>query len=356
MKIANRLRKLRPKLAELEIDAIFIASAANRYYLSGFDGSAGYLLITAKEAVLATDFRYVEQAGREAPQYSVFKITGDLSEWLPRLLAELSVSSLGFESEYISFALYQQLNETIAKSLPGLRLKPIAGVVESVRMLKEPEEIELITRATTIADAAFGYISGRIKPGMTELEAAWEIEKFMRENGSQVLPFNLIVASGPNSALPHAKPTSRPISTDEPVVIDIGARCGGYSSDITRTICLGLGNDTFSRLYALVLRAQLAAITGLKENMTGEQADSLARSLIEQAGYGTAFGHGLGHGIGLDSHERPRLGPRAAEPLTNGMVFTIEPGIYLSGWGGIRIEDDVIMENGTARVISQSAK
>ncbi|MDP2855903.1 MAG: M24 family metallopeptidase [bacterium] len=181
------------------------------------------------------------------------------------------------------------------------------------------------------------------------------MEKFMRQHASQSIPFDIIVASGPNAALPHAKPTSRPIGTDEPVVIDIGARFGSYTSDLTRTLCLG-EDDTFHKLYDVVRRAQLAAITGIRENMTGADADSLARSIIEQEGYGAAFGHGLGHGIGLETHEQPRVGLKSPDRLSNGMVFTIEPGIYLSGWGGIRIEDDVVMENGRARVISQTAR
>jgi Xaa-Pro aminopeptidase len=351
----DRLQKLRRKLAEQKLEAILIASSHNRYYLSGFSGSAGYLLITADKAILATDFRYVEQAGREAPDYTVSRITGELAEWFPRLIAALSLSRLAFESEHVTFALYQQLQDALNKSQLKLQLQPVTGLVESLRVIKEPEEIKLITRAVEITDAAFSYINGKMKLGMSELQVAWEIEKFMREHTSQSLPFDIIVASGPNAALPHAKPTSRPIGTDEPVVIDIGARFGGYTSDLTRTLCLG-EDDIFHKLYDVVRRAQLAAITGIRENMTGNEADSLARSVIEQEGYGAAFGHGLGHGIGLETHEQPRAGLKSPDTLSNGMVFTVEPGIYISGWGGIRIEDDVVMENGTARVISQTAR
>ena len=191
---------------------------------------------------------------------------------------------------------------------------------------------------------------------MTEKEAAWEIEKFLREKGSESLPFEVIVASGPNSALPHAKPSPRRINSGEPVIIDIGAKCGGYCSDLSRTICLGTPDDTFNKIYDTVLGAQLTALAIIKEGMTGEQVDSLARTVIEQAGYDQAFGHGLGHGLGLVPHESPRLGPNSVELLTSGMVFTIEPGIYLSGWGGVRIEDTIVMENGKARVISKARK
>jgi len=200
------------------------------------------------------------------------------------------------------------------------------------------------------------HIKEIIHIGMSEKGIAWEIEKFMRENGSQSLPFDVIAASGPNSALPHAKPSPRPIQSGEPVVIDIGARVDGYGSDLSRTICLGTPDKTFNKIYDIVLGAQLTAIAMIKENMTGEEADSLARVVIGEAGYSEAFGHGLGHGVGLAPHELPRLGPNSSEHLADGMVFTIEPGIYLVGWGGVRIEDVVVMENGTIRVISKARK
>ena len=191
---------------------------------------------------------------------------------------------------------------------------------------------------------------------MTEKELAWEIEKFLRENGSQTLPFDIIVASGPNSALPHAKPSQRQINSGEPVVIDMGARVEGYSSDLSRTICLGAPDDTFKRVYDTVLVAQLAAIAIIKEDMSGAEADSLARTIIEEAGYGEAFGHSLGHGVGLAEHEQPRLGQNSTELLTSGMVFSIEPGIYLPGWGGVRIEDLAVMEKGKIRLLSKARK
>jgi Xaa-Pro aminopeptidase len=191
---------------------------------------------------------------------------------------------------------------------------------------------------------------------MTEKQAAWEIEKSLRENGSQAVPFDIIVASGPNAALPHAKPSDRPIKSGEPIVIDMGARYGGYASDLSRTICLGSPDDTFKKVYNVVLDAQTAAMSIIKEGMTGQQADSSARAVIEQVGYGEAFGHALGHGIGLAPHESPRLGPASTDLITSGMVFTVEPGIYLLGWGGVRIEDTVIMEEGKTKAISKARK
>ncbi len=354
--IANRLLKLRQKLAEKEIDGILISQPENRYYLSGFDGSSGYLLVTPQNIVLATDFRYVEQAKAQAPACRLFQITGNTADWLPRLLTELNLSRLGFEAGHVTLSWHRELSEVLNKAGSRLELVPLEGVVESLRTVKETDEIELITRAAEISDLAMQHIVDRIYAGMTEKEIAWEIEKFMRENGSQSLPFEVIVASGPNAALPHAKPSARRVNSGEPVLIDIGARFSGYSSDLTRTICVGEPDATFKKIYDIVLGAQLAAMAIIKEGMKGDEADSLARTVIEEAGYKEAFGHSLGHGVGLATHEQPHLGPKSADILTSDMVFTIEPGIYLPGWGGVRIEDLVVMENNAVRVLSRAGK
>ena len=356
MSLKSRLNKLRQKLADNEVDAFFISQPENRYYLSGFDGSDGFLLITPQNTILATDFRYIEQARRQAPDYKIFQITHNIVDWFPRLVVELNLKRLGFEAGHITFARYRQLTDALNKAKSQLKLVSVDGLVESLRAIKEPEEIELITKASAISDSAFEYIEDIIHIGMSEKEVAWEIEKFMREQGSQSIPFDSIVASGPNSALPHAQPSEHAIHSGEPIVIDIGARIGSYGSDLSRTICVGSHDDTFNKVYDTVLRAQLAAIATIKEGMTGEEADNLAREVIKQAGHGEAFGHSLGHGVGLAPHERPRLGPNSKEQLVNGMVFTIEPGIYLTGWGGVRIEDTVVMESGKIRVISRARK
>ena len=350
------MQRLRQLLAKKEVDGIFISQPENRYYLSGFDGSSGFLLITAQNTVLATDFRYIEQAKGQASGYEIFRITNDIANWFPELVTSLRLRRLGFEAGHITFAMYQQLTAILNKAQSKLELVSLDGIVESLRAIKEPEEIELIAKAVAIADNAFEYIEDIIHTGMTEKELAWEIEKFLRQKGSEAIPFDIIVASGPNSALPHAKPSQHRINSGEPVVIDMGARWGGYSSDLSRTICVGTPDDTFNKVYGIVLKAQSAAIDEIKEGITGEQADSLARAVIEQAGYGEAFGHGLGHGIGLAPHEQPRLGQGSAEPLATGMVFTIEPGIYLTGWGGVRIEDVVVMEGGKVKVITKARK
>jgi len=356
LKIESRLQNLRQSLVGKELDGIFISQAENRYYLSGFDGSAGFLLITPRDTILATDFRYTEQAKAQAADYEIFQITGDFSAWFPKLVANLSLRRLGFEAVNITFGTYQKLTEALNKAQSKLRLVPVDGMVETLRAIKEPEEVELITEASEITGKALDYIQGEICPGMSEMEVAWEIEKFLRENGSQSVPFGVMVASGPNSALPHAKPSPRTIQSGEPIIIDIGAKVGGYSSDMSRTICLGSSDNTFNKVYDTVLSAQLTAIAIIKGGMTGEEADSLARVVIEEVGYGKAFGHSLGHGVGLAPHELPRLGPNSTERLVDGMVFTVEPGIYLTGWGGVRIEDVVTMENGKLRVISKAKK
>jgi len=354
LKIRDRIQRLIGGLGEKDIDGIFVSQPENRRYLSGFEGSAGFLVITAQDKILATDFRYTAQAKSQAPDYKLFTTSGDMSRWFPELVAGLGIKRLGFEAEHIAFAQHQRLCDILNKGNSGLKPIPTDGVVESLRALKEPEEIELITRAAEIADAAMGHIRKKIRPGMTEREAAWEIEKFLREEGSQTVPFDFIVASGPNAALPHAPPSTRAIGESEPIVIDIGARVEGYGSDLSRTLCLGAPDETFKKVYDTVLGAQKAAMAIIKEGMSGGEADQLARTVIEEGGYGQAFGHGLGHGVGLASHESPRLGPDSQDKLADNMVFTIEPGIYLEGWGGVRIEDMVVMEGGKLKQISKA--
>lgn len=355
MKISHRLEKLRQKLTEKEVDGILISQPENRYYLSGFSGSWGFLLVSPKEAILATDFRYIEQAKIQAPGYEVFRITTDISDLSPKI-TDLNLSRLGFEAGHMTFSFYHKLSNLFKEKQAPLKLIPLEGLVESLRAVKEPEELELITRAAEIGDKAFAYIETKIQPGMTEKEIAWEIEKFIREYGSQAVPFEIIVASGPNAALPHARPSDRVINPGEPVLMDIGAKLNGYASNLTRTICLGTPDTTFKKVYDIVLGAQLTAIAIIKEGMTGKQADSFARTVIEQSGYAEAFGHGLGHGVGLAVHESPGLGLTSNDVLTSGMVFTIEPGIYLPGWGGVRIEDLVVLEKDKVKVLSRARK
>ena len=354
--MANRLERLRSQLAQNGLDAIFISQSENRRYLSGFTGSAGFLLISQDRAILATDFRYVEQARAEAPAFEIVRMQGAPSDWFPTLVSGLDIQKLGFEGREVSLCTYKELAGAVGGMGRGISLVPTEGLVESLRALKDKAELECLEEAAALSDAALEAVLPRVQPGISERELAWELESFMRRNGSEPLPFDIIVASGPNSALPHAKPTDKVILDNEPVVIDLGATVGGYSSDITRTICLGEGDNTFHRIYDIVLGAQLTAMATLQVGMNGEQADQLARMVIAHAGYEENFGHGLGHGVGLADHEEPRLGPSSSSILAEAMVFTIEPGIYIPGWGGVRIEDTVVLEEGKARPLTKAKK
>ena len=357
----DRVTRLRAALAEAELEACFISAPENWRYLSGFTGSAGYLIISRDDAVLATDFRYVEQAGEQCPDFRVHRIRGRF-DWLPELAAELGVKRIGFESADLTVGAYNAITEALQKAgtekgvANGIAFTSTSSLVEPLRTVKEPGELALITRAVEIADAAIEAVTATIEVGETERSVAWRLEKHMREAGAEAIAFDTIVAAGPNAALPHHRPSERAIAAGEPVVIDMGARYQGYNSDITRTICLGAPDETFRKVYDTVLGAQLTASATIQEGMTSGEADGVARAIIEEAGYGEQFGHSLGHGIGLAVHEQPRVGPNADDPMTEGTVFTIEPGIYLPGWGGVRIEDTVVMEGGRVRALTQAHK
>ena len=352
-----RLEKVRGKLEEAGLDALLVSTPENRRYLSGFTGSAGYLVITKDAAVLATDFRYIEQGGQQAPEFRVLRISGAF-KWLPELTTELGVRRVGFEAANLSVSTYKTITDAFkeADQGNGVEITATSGLVEPLRALKDAEELELITRAVDIADEAFLEVSSTIEVGETERSVAWRLEKAMRERGAEAISFESIVAAGPNAALPHHRADDTPITAGVPVVLDFGARYEGYCSDMTRTICLGEPDETFRVIYDTVLGAQLTASATIREGMTAGEADGIARSIIEKAGHGEEFGHSLGHGIGLAVHEEPRVGPNAEWPLQDDTVFTIEPGIYIPGWGGVRIEDTVIMENGSVRSLTKSHK
>jgi Xaa-Pro aminopeptidase len=350
--MSARLEKLRRRLAEEQLDAILVSQAENRRYLSGFTGSAGFLLISPESAVLATDSRYTEQEENQANDFHIHRIEGEMQKWLAELIHSVETKKVGFESNGLSFHTYRQLVVAAGEK----ELVPTDGLVESLRAVKDKGELESIMRAVELSDAAFDEVEPTIRPGITEREVAWALEKSMREKGSEPMPFHIIVASGPNAALAHHTPSERPIGEGEPVVIDMGARIADYCSDLTRTVCPGKGDEVFDRIYHLVLQAQLAAANGISKGMSGEQADALARTVIQEGGHGEDFGHGLGHGVGLAPHEQPRLGKGSQDILADGMVFTIEPGIYISGWGGVRIEDTAVLEGGKAKVLSRAGK
>ncbi len=350
-----RLAKLREALAIEELDAILITQPENRRYLSGFTGSAGVLLISQNQAIIATDFRYFEQVARQAPDFQLAKVENRFVNLLPQLVEQVGAKRVGFESAHLTFDQHRKWAEVAE----GFELVPTKDLVEDLRAVKDEDELDAIKKAVALSDAAFAHILGVIEPGMTEKDVAWELESYMRTHGADKVAFDLIVAAGPNGAMPHATVSDRAIRAGEPIVIDLGAALDGYHSDLTRTIYLGEPDERFREIYGLVLGAQLAAedrIEGIKPGMTGKEADAIARRVIEEAGYGEQFGHGLGHGVGLAVHEKPTLGKLSDDVLRPGMVFTVEPGIYIPGWGGVRIEDMVVLREDGVEVLSQATK
>jgi len=356
--ITDRIDNFRSKFEEMNVDAVLVTDDENRRYLSGFVGTAGYLFITQDRAVLATDSRYTEQAGNQAPDYRIDRITGRL-DWLPGLISEFGVKRLGFESDNVTVQLLDRLKSAVSESENGssdLEMIPTSGIPLGLRAFKDRDELALLQRSIDIADQAFVKVAETIAAGDTEDEIAWRIELAVREQGAESLSFPTIVGSGPNAALPHHRAGDRKIQTGESIVIDMGARYQGYCSDLTRTVVVGEPDDQFKKVYDTVLAAQLTAIESVESGMTGSEADNLARAVIVEAGFGEEFGHSLGHGVGLEVHEAPWVASRVESKLEDGMTFTIEPGIYISGWGGVRIEDVVVLENGRARVLSHAPK
>jgi Xaa-Pro aminopeptidase len=347
-----RLTQLRQKLADEQLDAILITSAPNRRYLSGFTGSAGTLIISPERAVLATDFRYYDQVEKQAPRFELAKITETLTDLLPDVLNGMGVRRVGFESEDVTVSLHQKLTE----ALPEIELLATSNLVLEIRTIKDEGELAELQRAIDFTDAAYTHIADFMQPGMTERRVAWELESFMREQGAEAVAF-VIVGSGPNGAMPHHRPSERPIQPGDPVVMDLGAQEGGYHADLTRTVTLGQASELYREVYGIVLQAQQAALQGIRPGMTGLEADALARDVIKAAGYGEQFGHGLGHGLGLILHEQPRMS-RLSEKvvLRSGMVFTVEPGIYLPEQFGVRIEDVVLLREDGPQVLSHAAK
>ncbi|MFC4769137.1 M24 family metallopeptidase [Effusibacillus consociatus] len=348
----ERLVKLRKQLAQQPCDGMLIVKPENRRYISGFTGSAGYLLITGKDAILITDFRYTEQAQEQAPHFEVVKHGSSAHETILAHLNRLGIKRLGFEKDYLTYAIYSTFQEKFAP----IELVPLEGIVEKLRAVKDEHEIAIIRKAAEIADAAFSHITGFLKPGITELDVAVELEFFMRKLGAKSSSFDIIVASGARSSLPHGVATDKVLEKGDFVKLDFGALYQGYCSDITRTVVLGEPSDKQREIYNIVAEAQLYALEHLKAGMTGKEADALAREIIKNKGYGDHFGHGLGHGIGLYIHEEPRLSSLSNDVLEPGMVVTVEPGIYVAGFGGVRIEDDVVITESGIEILTSSIK
>lgn len=332
-----------------EVDAFIVTSSANRYYLSGFSGSAGTVVIGHGEALLFVDFRYTEQAREQAPDFEVILYRDELWTAVANRLSAAGYKKVGFESKQVTFASHVEMQKKIAASLV-----PIADLPEKQRAVKDKREIDRLKRGAGELDGAYEYILGYTRPGMTEKDVALELETYLRRRGAEKAAFPYIVASGLRGAMPHGVASDKLISEGELVTIDFGAVYNRYATDMTRTFALGSTSRKHSQVYDLVNEARLKAAEGIKPGMTGREADALARSHLEKAGYGDYFGHGLGHGVGLETHELPLLSPRSEAVLEEGMIVTIEPGVYIPGWGGVRLEDMALITSNGLELLTES--
>ncbi len=345
-----KLMKLREQMQKRELDSLLVTNPYNLRFITGFTGTAGLALITPNDAWFITDFRYTEQAGEQVKEFKVVQAQKGLLDEVARIAQEAAVERLAFEQDYMTFATYSQYQEKLSATL-----EPVSGLIEQLRMVKAPEEIDVLKAAAKIADDAFEHICTYIKPGMTELQVSNELEFFMRAQGATSSSFDIIVASGLRSALPHGVASDKKIEQGDLITLDFGALYQGYVSDITRTVAVGEPSDKLKEIYQVVLDSQVLALENIKPGMTGIEADAIARDYIKSKGYGEAFGHSTGHGIGLEVHEGPGLSFRSETVLEPNMAVTVEPGIYLPGIGGVRIEDDILItETGNVRLTHSS--
>ena len=374
---ASRIERLRALFDEAKIDGFLISQPESRFYLSGYTGhdlpprdSAGYLMIGKGGALLLTDPRTSEQAENEANEYKtiVYSANARVGQRLVESVQELGITQLGFESIHLPYSIWESFSEALGEKGyeaadgtkvpgPGVAMVPVKDLVDKLRITKDTAEMSDLQAAIDVLDDCFMHlVKNELRVGRTEKEIALAVEQYLQSRGATT-SFPSIVASGPNSSMPHAVPTDRPLQEGEPITIDIGAMVNGYCSDMTRTVCIGTPSEKLREIHALVLQAQVTAEQNIKHGMTGKDADALARDYLAEMGYGESFTHGLGHGIGLEVHEPPSLSIRGSETkLEAGMVFSVEPGIYLPGWGGVRIEDLVVMEGESVRVLCRSPK
>lgn len=345
----ERQAALRAGLEDAGLDGLLVTHLPNIRYLTGFSGSAALLLVRPGTTTLITDFRYAVQAQSEAGEAALVEIDQrSVWELLGRLLSAAPAGALGVEAQAITV----RDAERVAGLVRG-RVVPITGLVERLRVVKSPEEVAAIRSAAALAQAALAETLPTVRAGQTELEVAAALESSLRLRGSEWHPFPTIVASGLRAALPHARTSARTIAAGEWLLLDFGAQVDGYCADLTRTVVVGARADERQRtVYELVRSAQRRALVHLRAGMTGREGDALAREVIAARGFGDAFGHSLGHGLGLEVHEAPRLAPTSDAPLPLHAVVTVEPGVYLPGWGGVRLEDDVHLGPDGAVVLS----
>ncbi|MCA1765777.1 MAG: Xaa-Pro peptidase family protein [Desulfobulbaceae bacterium] len=354
----DRLGRLKKKLRNRGLDALLVTQPQNRRYLSGFRAgdmniseSSGALLIPRRgRPLLMTDFRYQLEAEAEAPGFEVLVYKRGLLDLLGKILAGTGIKRLAFESHYFLHQTAAKL-ENLVKKL-DIEPVPATGLVERLRLCKSPVEIEKIRAAVLLNEQVFQEVFRTLRAGISERQVAIRIETLMREKGADAPAFETIVAGGPNGAKPHAVPSERPLRKGEPIVMDMGLVLDGYCSDMTRTVVLGEMDQTTKDIFRLVRGAQLAGIKTIRPGVTGAEVDRAARRIIAGAGYGKRFGHGLGHGVGLAVHEGPGLSRRYKRKLKAGMVVTVEPGIYLPGWGGVRLENMVAVTERGCEVLN----
>ena len=352
MNYEGRIEKVRSALNGLEADALLVTHLPNVAYLTGFTGSNGQILVWDSGAVFLSDGRYRARAHSLVKGAEVEIYDTKLMNSLPGRLAAAGVTRLAFEAGSMTV---RERDEN-AKALEGVELVPSSNVVEDMRRTKEPGEIELIQEAVRIGDEAFTWILDRIVPGAVERGLALDLEVYMRRHGAEAISFDPIVGSGPLSAHIHHTPSDRQLEKGDLVLLDFGARYNGYCSDLTRTVVIGPATDEQRDLYALVLAAQAAGIEAIRAGVTGVDADAAAREVMTEGGRGDVFNHGLGHGVGLEIHEDPRLHRISKDTLRAGDVVTVEPGGYLADWGGVRIEDCVLVTDEGARVLGSAPK
>ena len=352
MEYSKRINDLRKSLSETNIDTIFISSKDNIRYYSGFTGTFAFLLINDNKSIIITDSRYTLRAQEESPDYEIYQLkSGD--NWLVNSTKQIGAKLIGFEGNEMSVNMLNQLKQ---RSEGKLDWKDFSNEITKERVIKSELEVKIIEETISISDNAFNSVSKKISEGMTEKEIAWEIEKKMRDLGAESLSFDTIVASGLNGSKPHHSPTDKKVKLNEAITIDMGAKYKGYCSDLTRTIFIGTPDDKFKKIYNVVLRSQLIAMETAREEMTGEEIDKISRDVISKENFGEYFGHSLGHGVGLEIHENPGVGPNSKNKIMAGMIYTIEPGIYIDGWGGIRIEDMVLMTDNGNKLLSHAEK
>jgi len=351
-KYQDRRGQIKEACNFLNADAFLVSSLVNVRYLSGFTGSNGLLLISGDNDFLFTDSRYIEQGREETCDQITVSLTSGFSaiEEVSRLY---SLTNVAFESDHLTYSEFTGMEKLLK---PRVNLISSKGVVEKIRSVKDNDEVDLIRRAASLADDAVTLAIQESKPGKSEFEIAWVIEKFLRENGADGVAFDTIVATGANSAKPHHRAGSTIIEAGDPLVIDMGALLNGYRSDITRTILVEGEDEKFRCVYEVVLEAQITAIEAAKQGVIAKELDLVAREVIANHGFGQNFSHGLGHGVGLDVHEMPMVVPSSDHILEEGMIFTVEPGIYLPGWGGVRIEDMVLLEEAEVSLLTNAPK